>query len=220
MVYHNKCGKRNKIKNKQIEKNMPVKKTTTKAKTKAPKKASTKKVVAPPEPVVETPVVPAPVENPVEEENYDSEFSEIQGSLKDALALIKSLSTKLNALEKRVARDRKVMNKKMKGRVKRVVDPNKPPSGFAKPGPVSSELAKFLSLGKDELIARTEVTKRITKYCQARNLQKAEDKRTIHADKGLKDLLRLKKGDELTFFNLQKYMKIHYPNKEGVFIHA
>ena len=108
----------------------------------------------------------------------------------------------------------------MKGRVKRVVDPNKPPSGFAKPGPVSSELAKFLGLGKDELIARTEVTKRITKYCQARNLQKAEDKRTIHADKGLKDLLRLKKGDELTFFNLQKYMKVHYPNKEGVFIHA
>ena len=198
----------------------PVKKTSTKAKTKAPKKTSTKKVVAPPEPVVETPVVEAPVETSVEEENYDSEFSEIQGSLKDALSLIKSLSTKLNALEKRVARDRKVMNKKMKGRVKRVVDPNKPPSGFAKPGPVSTELAKFLDLGKDELIARTEVTKRITKYCQARNLQKAEDKRTIHADKGLKDLLRLKKGDELTFFNLQKYMKIHYPNKDGEFIHA
>ena len=112
------------------------------------------------------------------------------------------------------------MNKKMKGRVKRVVDPNKPPSGFAKPGPVSAELAKFLKLGKDELIARTEVTKRITKYCQDKNLQKAEDKRTIHADKTLRDLLRLKKGDELTFFNLQKYMKVHYPNKDGKFIHA
>ena len=107
----------------------------------------------------------------------------------------------------------------MKGKVKRVVDPNKPPSGFAKPGKVSDELATFLGLGKDELIARTEVTKRITKYCQERNLQKEEDKRTIHADKSLKDLLRLKKGDELTFFNLQKYMKVHYPNKEGVFIH-
>ena len=42
----------------------PVKKTSTKAKTKAPKKTSTKKVVAPPEPVVETPVVEAPVETP------------------------------------------------------------------------------------------------------------------------------------------------------------
>ena len=199
---------------------MPVKKSSKPSKP-SNKKTSTKKVVeTPPEPVVETPVVEAPVETPEQEDNYDSEFSELQGALKDASALIKSLSSKLNALEKRVARDRKVMNKKMKGRAKRVVDPNKPPSGFAKPGPVSVELAKFLKLGKDELIARTEVTKRITKYCQEKDLQKAEDKRTIHADKALKDLLRLKKGDELTFFNLQKYMKVHYPNKEGVFVHA
>lgn len=105
----------------------------------------------------------------------------------------------------------------MKGRAKRVVDPNKPPSGFAKPGPVSDELRAFLKLGADELIARTEVTKKITEYCKKHNLQKAEDKRTINVDPALKKLLRLKKGDELTFFNLQKYMKVHYPNKEGVF---
>ena len=108
----------------------------------------------------------------------------------------------------------------MKGRAKRVVDPNKPPSGFAKPGPVSDELRKFLSLKEGELIARTEVTKRITEYCKERNLQKEEDKRTIFADAGLRKLLRLKKGDELTFFNLQKYMKIHYPNKDGNFTSA
>ena len=125
--------------------------------------------------------------------------------------------TTVRQLEKRVARDRKVMQKKMKGRAKRVVDPNKPPSGFAKPGPVSDELRAFLKLGPDELIARTEVTKKITEYCKANNLQKAEDKRTINVDGPLKKLLRLKKGDELTFFNLQKYMKVHYPNKDGVF---
>ena len=79
---------------------------------------------------------------------------------------------------------------------------------------------KALKIGKDDLIARTEVTKRITKYCQENDLQKKEDKRTIHPDKTLRDLLRLKKGDELTFFNLQKYMKIHYPNKEGVYATA
>ena len=189
----------------------PTKKTT--------KKTSTKKVETPPEPVVETPVVETPAETPEAEENYDAEFTEVKDALKAAVEIIKGLTTKVNALEKRVARDRKVMNKKMKGRAKRVVDPNKPPSGFAKPGPVSQELSKFLGLGKDELIARTEVTKRITKYCQDKGLQKKEDKRTIHADKALKDLLRLKKGDELTFFNLQKYMKVHYPNKDGVFVH-
>jgi chromatin remodeling complex protein RSC6 len=189
-------------------------------KTSAKKTSSTKKAEPVVAPVVETPVVDPPVEPVEPEENYDAEFNEVKETLKSALELIKTLSSSVNALEKRVARDRKVMNKKMKGRVKRVVDPNKPPSGFAKPGPVSAELSKFLKLEKEELIARTEVTKRITQYCQEHGLQKKEDKRTIHPDKTLRDLLRLKKGDELTFFNLQKYMKVHYPNKDGVYVHA
>ena len=196
---------------------MPAK--NSKKTSKSKKTTPSMKVEPVPEPVQEETQVVEPVA-PVEQDgsdNYDSEFTQIQTQLKDAMALIKSLTSQVSKLEKRVQRDRKVMDKKMKGRAKRVVDPNKPPSGFAKPGPVSDELRKFLSLSKNELIARTEVTKKITAYCKEHNLQKAEDKRTIHADKALKDLLRLKKGDELTFFNLQKFMKVHYPNKEGVF---
>ena len=142
--------------------------------------------------------------------NYDSEFAEINERLRVALTLVKELTSHVSKLEKRVSRDRRVMNKKMKGRVRRVVDPNKPPSGFAKPGPVSDELRKFLGLGKDELIARTEVTKRITAYCKEHNLQMEEDKRNINADANLKKLLRLGKDDNFTFFNLQKFMKVHY----------
>jgi len=180
------------------------------------KKTSAKKVE--PEPVVETAVVEkVETKEVAAEDNYDHEFATVLEQLVSAQAVLKTLTTTVRQLEKRVARDRKVMQKKMKGRAKRVVDPNKPPSGFAKPGPVSDELRTFLKLGKDELIARTEVTKKITEYCKAHNLQKAEDKRTINVDASLKKLLRLKKGDQLTFFNLQKYMKIHYPNKEGVF---
>ena len=197
-------------------------KTVTKKTTKKVKKTTPK--VEPEQPVVEqeTHVVDAVNEQKsvFEEETYNTEFTELQEGLKASLLMIKSLTTQLSALEKRVVRDRKVMNKKMKGRSKRTVDPNKPPSGFAKPGHISSELAKFLGMKKDELIARTEVTKKITLYCKKHNLQKEEDKRTIHADATLRNLLKLKKGDELTFFNLQKYMKIHYPNKDGEFIHA
>jgi len=194
-------------------------------KTKAPKnsgskaKKVTKKVVeeAPvvETPVVETPVVETPVvEAPVQEDDgYDQEFLEIQEQLKSAMNLIKTLTSNVSKLEKRVSRDRKVMNKKMRGKKPRVHDPNKPPSGFAKPGPISPELAKFLDLPKDELIARTEVTRRITEYCKKHDLQKKEDGRHILPDKALKKLLSIKDGEELTFFNLQKYMKVHYPKK-------
>jgi chromatin remodeling complex protein RSC6 len=180
------------------------------------KKSTPPKEEPVPAPVEETVVVET-AEQPVEEDNYDNEFTELTDSLKEAGNIIKSLVSRVNALEKRVGRDRKVMNKKMRGRVRRVVDPNKPPSGFAKPGPISEDLRKFLGLGKEDLIARTEVTKRINAYCKEHKLQKEEDKRTIHPDATLRKLLKLSKGDELTFFNLQKYMKIHYPNKEGVF---
>ena len=174
-------------------------------------------------PVVETPVIETKTDNKkptVTEINYDEDFRILQDQLKDAMTLIKGLVSHVSKLEKRVSRDRKVMNKKMRGRVKREVDPNRPPSGFAKPGPVSDELRAFLKLGKDELISRTQVTRRITEYCKEHKLQKEEDKRTIHPNAALKKLLRTKTSDTLTFFNLQKFMKVHYPNKEGVFIHA
>ena len=205
-----------------------VKNSTAPKNTKGAKKASKKTapVVAP---VVDTPVVDTPVESPVVDtpvavapvvEGYDEEFSVISEQLKLALTLVKDLSVKFNALEKRVKRDHKVMEKKMKGRVKRVHDPNKPLSGFAKPGKISEDLRKFLSLGADDLISRTQVTKKFTEYCKEHKLQNGKDKRIIYPDKTVMKLLRLdKNSEELTFFNLQKYMKVHYPNKDGVYIH-
>ena len=201
---------------------MPAKKSTAPKGNKKAKKTTPAPVVE--TPVVETPVVDAPVvDTPAAPavEGYDAEFAAISEQLKTALTLVKDLTVKFNALEKRVNRDRKVMDKKMKGRVKRVKDPNAPLSGFAKPGPVSDELRKFLGLSKDELISRTQVTRKFTDYCKEHNLQNGPDKRVINPDKTVMKLLRLDKHSEpLTFFNLQKYMKVHYPNKDGVYVHA
>ncbi len=201
---------------------MPAKKSTAPKGNKKAKKTTPAPVVE--TPVVETPVVDAPVvDTPAAPavEGYDAEFAAISEQLKTALTLVKDLTVKFNALEKRVNRDRKVMDKKMKGRVKRVKDPNAPLSGFAKPGPVSDELRKFLGLSKDELISRTQVTRKFTDYCKEHNLQNGPDKRVINPDKTVMKLLRLDKNSEpLTFFNLQKYMKVHYPNKDGVYVHA
>ena len=117
----------------------------------------------------------------------------------------------MNLLQKRVIKDQKAAAKKSSGRAKKPVDPNKPPSGFAKPGPISKELASFLNLPHDTMIARTDVTKKITEYCKEHNLQNANDKRVITPDTKLKKLLNVSNKETLTFFNLQKYMKVHYP---------
>ena len=211
---------------------MPAKKQTSAKK--APKAKATKKTTpvqepAPaPAPVVET--VVTPVETVVESGNnvpqapdlfnYSDEFATLKTQLGEALSLVKTLTTAVTALERRVARDKKVADKKMKGKVKKPRDPNAPPTGFQKPINVSDELRKFLGLAQGELIPRTQVTSRINDYCKEHKLQKEEDKRVLMPDATLSKLLRLKKGDELTFFNLQKHLKHHYPNKDGVFEHA
>jgi hypothetical protein len=161
---------------------------------------------------------PVPIEAPVEPVlcNYDSQIDSLEAGVKSVALLLRSLTTELSSLRKQVSKDRRVVEKKMKTRGRRS-NGEKVMNGFSKPGPVSDELRKFFSLGKEDLIARTAVTKKITEYCQLHKLQNEKDKRIILPDKALSKLLRVKKGDELTYFNLQKYMKIHFPNKEGVY---
>jgi len=161
-------------------------------------------------------VAPAP-EVVVSVTPYATEFGELTKMADDFMVLARAFKTQVQKLEKQVHRDHKQMQKQMKGRRRRPVNPDAPPSGFAKPGPVSDELRKFLSLSKTDEIARTEVTKAINAYCKKHDLQNHADKRKILPDAPLRKLLKLNKGDELTFFNLQTYLKFHFPNKEGIY---
>jgi chromatin remodeling complex protein RSC6 len=207
---------------------MPGNKKVSAPKKKVVKKAPVESKPAKEEPVQETPVQETPVqETPVQEspvaevpqntvENYADEFTHLVEQLKNLQSALKDLTVYTSKLEKRVAKDQKAVQKRVNGKRRRTNN-SASPSGFSKPGKISDELRVFLKLDKDELIARTEVTKRINAYCKEHGLQGKEDKRILKADKTLKTLLRLGKNDELTFFNLQKYMKVHFPNKEGVY---
>ena len=202
----------------------PKAKKETAPKAKKEKKTVTKKVekkTAPaPAPVPVEPVAPvAPVTVEAEQPSetpYLEEFTALVTELETTLNTVKTLKSRLQKLEKLVHRDHKANLKKIRGKKRRVADPNNP-SGFNKPGPVSAELRKFLGLKKDELISRTDVTKSIHNYCKDHGLQDEADKRNLKPDAPLRKLLKMGKTDELTFFNLQKYMKVHYPNKEGTF---
>tara|TARA_Y100000817_G_scaffold308074_1_gene295292 strand:+ start:5896 stop:6573 length:678 start_codon:yes stop_codon:yes gene_type:complete len=207
--------------------NMPPAKTNSKnmknAKTtKTTKATKTKKVVKEPVPTpdpVDTTAAPVQAEAPVVSDTpYLDEFTSIITELDNALSTVRMLKNRMQKLEKRVHKEHKVLLKKANGkRARKPRDPNAPKSGFAKEGPVSDEMRKFLGMKKDELISRTDVTKKIHEYCKAKDLQNPADKRHIKADAPLRKLLKMNKDDGLTFFNLQKYMKVHFPNKEGVY---
>ena len=89
----------------------------------------------------------------------------------------------------------------------------KSPSGFAKPTEISSELCTFLDVADDQLLARTEVTKRITTYIKENDLQNPENRREIFPDDKLRKLVNMEHDDKLTYFNLQRCIKHHFPKK-------
>ena len=59
-------------------------------------------------------------------------------------------------------------------------------------------------------MARTEVPREINAYIRKHNLQDSKNGRIINADASLTKLLKLDKKDELTYFNLQRYMSPHF----------
>ena len=163
-------------------------------------------VAAAPAPAVEgadvsTPV--AEVDGAVSTALYGSVLTKLQG----AQALLASIRSEVNELKRQHARELRAANKANK---RRKTNANRAPSGFVKPTLISNELAAFLGKPEGSVLARTEVTREVNAYIRAQKLQDKDNGRKINPDAKLLKLLKLKKGEELTYFNLQKYMAGHF----------
>jgi chromatin remodeling complex protein RSC6 len=176
----------------------PVKKTTKAAPASTPA----------PAPVAENVEVSA--EEPVV--TIESSMSEVLTGFTESIQALtlslNKLKSDFKTLEKQVLKEARTMDKANAKRNRN--KGSRAPSGFVKPAAISKELAKFLSVPEDTKMARTDVTKLITAYVKDHNLQDATNGRKIVPDAKLKALLQVKSSDEVTYFNLQKYMKPHF----------
>lgn len=118
------------------------------------------------------------------------------------------LKTEFRSLEKKAVRELKTAQKVNAKRKRK--SGNRSPSGFVKPTLISDELAKFLQKPSGTEMARTEVTREINTYIRAHSLQDKTNGRKINPDQQLAALLKIQNGDELTYFNLQRYMSPHF----------
>ena len=120
------------------------------------------------------------------------------------------LSNKIKSLEKNVKRKVKKLEKELN---KNKVKGNRKASGFAVPTKISQDLCEFMSVPEGTKLARTEVTKYIIQYIKDNNLPDKTNAKIIKPDTKLKSLLNTKDNDEVTYFNLQKYMNKHFITK-------
>jgi chromatin remodeling complex protein RSC6 len=191
---------------------------STSATEKTPKTKKESKPKAPKAEAVAAPVVAGPVETPAVETaegdaaDLAAQSTEFLAKLNQLGALFASLKAEFRSLEKKWSREIKTAQKTNAKRKRK--SGNRQPSGFVKPTKISDELAKFLEKPVGTEMARTDVTREINTYIRAHKLQDKDNGRKINPDAKLAALLKLKKTDELTYFNLQRYMSPHFSKAE------
>ena len=177
-----------------------------------PKKSSKTETKSEPKPVEEkvAPVVVLEpvVEAPKQEDELSIAYSGCTAKLSAMRQQMSALILELRTLQKRSERELKAVQKASSKRKQR--NATRAPSGFVKPTLISDQLAEFLEKPNGTMIARTDVTREINAYIRLNKLQDPTNGRKINPDAKLKKLLVLKPTDELTYFNLQRYMSQHF----------
>jgi chromatin remodeling complex protein RSC6 len=149
----------------------------------------------------------SPTQNSVDTSNVTEQFASVLNSLSSLKSHIRALEAQVKSVEKSVRKQMKQLEKESK---KNKNKGNRKASGFAVPTKISKDLCKFMGKPEGFQMARTEVTKYIIHYIKSNNLPDKKNKKVINPDTALKSLLDIKPTEEVTYFNLQRYMNKHF----------
>jgi len=135
----------------------------------------------------------------------NSKLAELIEAIANMDKEFKSMKTLVKLVIKENDKKEKILKKERDRKEKARLSP----SGFAKPTDISTEMCDFLEIAHGTLMSRTEVTKNINTYVSKNNLKDPVNGRIIRPDAPLKKLLRVKDGDEVTFFHMQRLLNPH-----------
>jgi chromatin remodeling complex protein RSC6 len=115
---------------------------------------------------------------------------------------------------KREARDSKKRHRKnpedMTAEERKAWEARRANNAFLKLRPISDELSTFMGLPPKSQRSQTDVTKFISNYVKTHNCFDPNFKRRIIPDAKLAKLLRVKDSQEVTYLNLQSFLKVHF----------
>lgn len=190
-------------------------------KVRAPRRVAAKAEVT--VPVIETTAVEtvAVVEKPEEARSAAVLLAELQDHLKAlgsemttrVRALIAEASDAARALKRDVRNSKRRQRKNpedMTPEEKTAWEARRANNAFLKLRPISDELASFMGLAPKSQRSQTDVTKFIATYVKSHSCFDPSFKRRIIPDAKLGKLLRVKDGDDVTYLNLQSFLKVHF----------
>jgi chromatin remodeling complex protein RSC6 len=195
----------------------------------APKRSAKAEVTVP---VVSTPApapTPAPVESapvaetvaPATTQSADAILASIQTQLR---ALTTDVSSRVRDLLHQTTEATRALRREARdSKRRRRVDPatltpeqraaweaRRANNAFLKLRPISDELASFMGLPAKSQRSQTDVTKFVSNYVKTHNCFDPNFKRRIIPDAKLSKLLRVRDGQEVTYLNLQSFLKVHF----------
>lgn len=148
-----------------------------------------------------------------EEVRLEAEAKSITARLLAVRETVSELISEAKRLEKKAAKVQKLADKRRRRKAPVEGEEGKPArvSIFQVPTDISPALCAFMGRPAGSQESRSNVTKFITTYVKEKNLKNKHD---ITADAALLKLLNLTKEDKLTYFNLQKFLNVHYLKKD------
>jgi chromatin remodeling complex protein RSC6 len=138
----------------------------------------------------------------------ESQFNSLLQDLSCFKLQLHDIQGKVKLLEKTITKELKSKGKQEK---KQTTLKLQLPSGFDKPSSISDEMCLFLGKPIGSTMSLTELTQFMTNYIRDNKCQDMTERKNIKPDEVLRKLLKLKTPDEqVTYFNLQKYLSIHF----------
>ena len=184
------------------------------------KAVKAEKPAAPSKSVLTVPTVEAPVVAVEAAESSDVILASLAEKLK---ALSTELTTRVREATKSVAdaikatkREAREIKKKKKNPAdmtpeeRKTWEARRANNAFLVQRPLTDELCTFMGLKSGEKRSQTEVTKFISNYVKEHSCFDPTFKRRILPNSALAKLLRVSDKDEVTYLNLQSFLKVHF----------
>lgn len=155
------------------------------------------------------PVDQSPQTEEEREKKIEQRLDETIEELKDYKAVTRGLCNDL--IERLLDAKREIRQLRKNQKKQRVKKDPKKPHVFETDISISDQLCDFFKLPHGTKMSRNEVTHKLHKYCDDNQLMQADNRRIIIINDTLLPLLRnYKPGDQITWLNIQTYIKHHY----------
>ena len=130
----------------------------------------------------------------------------VRALVADAVAAAKTLKREARDSKRRVRKDPATMTPEERA----TWEARRANNAFLKLRPITDELAAFMGVPAKSQKSQTDVTKFVSQYVKTHGCFDPSFKRRIVPDAKLGKLLRAKDGQEITYLNLQSFLKVHF----------